>query len=185
MRSSWKNDSDVKMIAGLSSWPDAAYTKKAIIAASVGADMARAVFAARMRNRYRTNLRCNKRLHHTQNKTLTLTYFISWTRKTDRRCRNGCSQEKNLITLIPPSSSCNNFTRLSVHSMALRRNRRRSLMMDVCTGTMRIKYANPARELGPRLAMSKPRQMLIWIGAAQPIWKKPQQKSMRETSVEM
>ena len=47
------------------------------------------------------------------------------------------------------------------------------------------KTENPARALGPKLDISRARQIAIWIGAVQNMWKKPQQKSIRETSVEM
>ena len=47
------------------------------------------------------------------------------------------------------------------------------------------KTENPASALGPKLAISRARQIDSWIGDAQNMWKKPQQKSTRETSVEM
>ena len=47
------------------------------------------------------------------------------------------------------------------------------------------KIAKPARALGPRLETRKPRKMHNWITVAQDIWKMPQQKSIRETSVEI
>ncbi len=48
-----------------------------------------------------------------------------------------------------------------------------------------MKTAKPARALGPRLPIRRPRQITNWIGAVQDMWKNPQQKSIRETSVEM
>ena len=47
------------------------------------------------------------------------------------------------------------------------------------------KMEKPAKALGPKLEISRARQIAIWIGAVQNMWKKPQQKSIRETSVEM
>jgi len=65
------------------------------------------------------------------------------------------------------------------------RDMNKDLMILPCIGVKMMKTENPARALGPKLPMSRPRQIAIWIGDVQNMWKKPQQKSMRETSVEM
>jgi hypothetical protein len=44
------------------------------------------------------------------------------------------------------------------------------------------KKPKPTREETPRLRRRRMRQMMSWIGAVQEKWKKPMQKSMRETS---
>lgn len=45
--------------------------------------------------------------------------------------------------------------------------------------------AKPASALGPSWRISKTRQIANCIKAVQDMWKKPQQKSMRDTSVEI
>ena len=58
-------------------------------------------------------------------------------------------------------------------------------MILPCSGVRIKKMENPAKALGPKVDNSRARQITIWIGAVQNMWKKPQQKSIRETSVEM
>ena len=101
------------------------------------------------------------------------------------RRKNGFSQAKNLISFMPPRSSCSSFALLSVHCIVFRRVLNKDFMILPCIGVRTTKTENPASALGPKLAMSKPRQIAIWMGAVQHMWKKPQQKSIRETSVEM
>ena len=101
------------------------------------------------------------------------------------RFRKGTSQANSLISLMPPRSSWSNFALLSVHSMAFRRVWRKNFTILLCIGIRMMKTAKPARALGPRLERRKPRNMPNWITTAQDIWKVPQQKSIRETSVEM
>ena len=55
----------------------------------------------------------------------------------------------------------------------------------VWAGVARRKNPNPAKALGPKLSINKIKQTIICIGAVHAIWKKPQQKSMRDTSVEI
>jgi hypothetical protein len=58
-------------------------------------------------------------------------------------------------------------------------------MILPCIGVSIKKTEKPAKALGPKVDISRARQIAIWIGADQNMWKKPQQKSIRETSVEM
>jgi hypothetical protein len=69
--------------------------------------------------------------------------------------------------------------------MVFRRIKNKDFMILPCTGVRIKKTENPASALGPKLEIRRARQIDIWIGAAQNMWKKPQQKSIRETSVEM
>jgi len=101
------------------------------------------------------------------------------------RRKKGFSQAKNLISFMPPRSSCSSFALLSVHCIVFRRVLNKVLMTLLCIGVRTTKKENPASVLGPKLPMSKPRQIIIWMGAVQNMWKKPQQKSIRETSVDM
>ena len=77
------------------------------------------------------------------------TYLISDMRNPEMRFKNGVSHAKNLITFIPPKSSCSSFARLSVHCMVLRRILNSDFMMLICTGVMKMKNAKPASALGP------------------------------------
>lgn len=54
-----------------------------------------------------------------------------------------------------------------------------------CSGVMTTKIAKPAKALGPKLTKRMAKQIINWIGAVHPMWKKLQAKSTRETSVEM
>lgn len=52
-------------------------------------------------------------------------------------------------------------------------------------GVIKMKKANPARAEGPRFTSRMMRQTIICTGAVNASCRKEQQKSMRETSVEM
>lgn len=154
------------MMSGLSSCPDKEYVTKARTDAMPGIEIATAFAAARTIS--------NDRI-----------YPISRARKSEILFRNGISQAKYLITFMPPSSSWSSFARLSVHIMLFWRKMNIFFITYVCAGVARMRNPNPARALGPRFSRRSTRQMAIWIGAAQAIWKNPAQKSIRETSVEM
>jgi hypothetical protein len=173
----------VKMTAGSSVWPESEYVTKESTLASTGSESATALFAARTSSRLRM-----KR--------------ISFCRYSPMRARNGTSHAKNLMIFIPPSSSCSSFARLSVQTMLRFRIANSDFITFVCTGVTSTKKPKPASALGPSWTSRMMRHTIIcrhrqpplshavlakptWIGADQLMWKKPQQKSIRDTSVEM
>jgi len=110
---------------------------------------------------------------------------ISVFRYSARRSRYGTSQAKNLIIFIPPNNSWTSFTLLSVQTMPFPLILKSCVITFPCTGVKITKMAKPARTEGPNWMMSNAMQIQIEIGAVHAIWKKPAQKSMRDTSVEM
>jgi hypothetical protein len=81
------------------------------------------------------------------------------------------SHVKNLMTLIPPRSSCSSLARLSVHSMAFLRMVNSLFITQVCIGLPIKKIANPASALGPKLTSRRTRQMIRPMGEDHAIWK--------------
>ena len=96
-----------------------------------------------------------------------LTHSTSRRLYTDIFSRNGTSHAKNLMTFIPPRTSCRSFTRLSVHFIVSTLNAKYLLITIPKTGMTAKKKANPARAEGPRLSISSARQISNWIGAVQ------------------
>ena len=89
------------------------------------------------------------------------------------------------MIFIEPKSSWSSFARLSVQIMDFARNLMNCFMTWVWMGVIRTKNANPANADGPKLMMRRMRQTTICTGAVRPSCRKEQQKSMRDTSVEM
>lgn len=111
-----------------------------------------------------------------------LIYLSSLLRYSPIRFKNGTSHAKYFSTRILGSNSCRSLARLSVHAIERFRNWISFFIATDCNGKTMMRKPNPTSEETPRLVSKRIRQMINCIGAVQEKWKKPMQKSIRDTS---
>lgn len=132
-----------------------------ITVARIGNEVATAVFPERISSSLRTYLGNDSAqiLHIIRGKTA---HFISFFLISTNLFKNGISHAKNLITLMPESSSWMSFTRVSVNFMLLVRAVYDIFRIQLWMGIPRRNKEKPARALGPRLTKRMTRAMIIW-----------------------